>query len=326
MRLAAPWFLLLLATCPFIYYTDRWADRRGRPSLLFTRLTRLPVSRRTKLALNLKWVRIALLALLCLALSRPQLVESYDEITSEGIDIVLAIDVSGSMAAEDFQPKNRLQVAKEVVAKFIAGRKGDRIGLVVFAGVSLTKCPTTTDYSVLLSLLESVELGQLEDGTAIGNALANSANRLRNSKVKSKVIILLTDGVNNRGEIAPLDAADVAKRLRIKVYAVGAGTHGMAPYPIVDENGMKRLVPVEVEIDEELMRTIAARTGGKYFRATDAASLESIYEEIDRLEKSRIESRQYKSYTELFPPLVWLALLALLTLLVMSETYLRRLA
>lgn len=327
MRFASPWYLLLLLGCPLMYYAERWADRRGRGSLLYSSIGSLPQTRRVRLYFSLRWLRIAACALMCVALARPQLVESFEEITSEGIDIVLALDVSGSMAAEDFRPKNRLVVSKEVVARFIAGRRGDRIGLVAFAGVSITKCPLTTDYTVLLSLLKSVELGQLEDGTAIGNALANSANRLRSSKVKSKVIILLTDGVNNRGEIAPLDAADIARRLRIKVYAIGAGTRGMAPYPVLDEStGTTRYVEVPVEIDEDLLRTIAAKTGGRYFRATDRKSLEEIYQEIDKLEKSKIESRQYKNYVELYTPLLWFCVVMLAVMIVSAETYLKRIA
>lgn len=326
MRIASPWFLLFLLGCPLIAYVEWWVDRRGRGSLLYSAIASVPETRRVRFYRGLRWLWLTAYALLCFALARPQLVRSYEEITSEGIDIVLALDVSGSMAAEDFKPKNRLAVAKDVVGRFIANRRGDRIGLVAFAGVSITKCPLTTDYPVLLSLLASVELGQLEDGTAIGNALANCANRLRSSKVKSKVIILLTDGVNNRGEIAPIDAADIARRLKIKVYAIGAGTRGMAPYPVDDPALGRRYVQVPVEIDDELLKTIAAKTGGTYFRATDKDSLEQIYAQIDKLEKSKVESRHYKSYHELFPFLLWTAVVLFGAAAAASATYLRRLA
>ncbi len=323
MRLASPYFLLLLLALPLLFYLERRFGRSGR-SLLYSSIGSLPQTRRVWLRRHLHWLLLIGAGLLAVAMARPQLVQSYEEITSEGIDIVLALDVSGSMAAEDFKPKNRLQVAKEVVADFISRRRGDRIGLVVFAGVSITKCPLTTDYSVLLSLLDSVELGQLEDGTAIGNALANCANRLRRSQVKSKVIILLTDGVNNRGEISPPDAADIARTLKIKVYTIGAGTRGMAPYPVRDAEGRIHYQMMEVQIDEGLLKTIASKTGGLYFRATDKSSLERIYEEINRLERSKIESRQYRSYRELFPLLVWTGLGFVAAGVITGETYLRR--
>ncbi len=326
MRLASPYFLLLLLACPVLFYLERLQERMGRGSLLYSATLGTPLTHRAWLAKNLYWMRLAVIALLAFAMARPQLIQSYDEITSEGIDIILAIDVSGSMAAEDFKPKNRLSVAKDVVVDFIAGRRGDRIGLIIFAGISITKCPLTTDYVVLRSLLMSVAMGELEDGTAIGNALANCANRLRNSKVKSKVIILLTDGVNNRGEISPLDAADVARTLKIKVYTIGAGTTGLAPYPIDDPVLGRTYTMLPVELDEDLLRAIASKTGGLYFRATDKQSLDQIYSQIDKLERSKIESKTYKNHEELFVPIIWSGLFLLLVALIAGETYLRRLS
>jgi len=325
MRFASPYFLLLLLGCPVLYYLERIRRRSGPiGSLMYSVLGNVPRTRRAWLAANLYWARIGAFALFAVAMARPQLVQNLEEITSEGIDIILALDVSGSMAAEDFRPKNRLAVAKDVVADFIAGRRGDRIGLVIFAGISITKCPLTTDYGVLTSLLGSVELGQIEDGTAIGNALANCANRLRPSKVKSKVVILLTDGINNRGEISPLDAADITRTLKIKVYTIGAGTKGLAPYPIKDPALGVRYEMVPVELDEDLLKKIAGKTGGLYFRATDKATLEQVYSEIDRLERSKIESKTFRKYRELFVPMVWAGLILLLGATIAQESYLRR--
>ncbi len=233
-------------------------------------------------------LRIIALALLIVALARPQGVEENARTNTEGIDIVLAIDVSGSMLARDFKP-DRITAAKEVAGDFIADRTGDRLGLVVFAGEALTQSPLTTDQGTLQTLLGRIRSGLIEDGTAIGNGLATAINRLRESEAKSKVIILLTDGVNNRGEIAPLTAAEIAKAQGIRVYTIGVGTQGMAPYPAVDMFGNRTFVQQQVEIDEKTLREMAAHTGGSYFRATDKAKLKAIYDEINRLEKSKIE-------------------------------------
>lgn len=233
-------------------------------------------------------LRIIVLALLIVALARPQGVEENARTNTEGIDIVLAIDVSGSMLARDFKP-DRITAAKEVAGDFIADRTGDRLGLVVFAGEAFTQSPLTTDQGTLQTLLGRIRSGLIEDGTAIGNGLATAINRLRESEAKSKVIILLTDGVNNRGEIAPLTAAEIAKAQGIRVYTIGVGTQGMAPYPAVDMFGNRTFVQQQVEIDEKTLREMAAHTGGSYFRATDKAKLKAIYDEINRLEKSKIE-------------------------------------
>ena len=233
-------------------------------------------------------LRAAALGLLIVALARPQAVEEYSNTSAEGIDIMLAVDVSTSMLARDFKP-DRITAGKEVAGAFIADRTGDRIGLVAFAGEAYTQSPLTTDQGSLQTMLQRIRCGVIEDGTAIGNGLATAINRLRESEAKSKVIILLTDGVNNRGEIAPLTAAEIAKAQGIRVYTIGVGTQGMAPYPAVDMFGNRTFVQQQVEIDEKTLREMAAHTGGSYFRATDKAKLKAIYDEINRLEKSKIE-------------------------------------
>ena len=222
-------------------------------------------------------LRCAAYALLVVALARPQDVDEQRRSSAEGIDIMLSIDVSGSMLARDFKP-DRITAAKEVAGKFIADRYGDRLGLVVFAGEAFTQSPLTTDQSTLQTMLARIRSGIIEDGTAIGNGLATAINRLRESDAKSKVIILLTDGVNNRGEIAPLMAADIAADMGIKVYTIGVGTRGKAPYPVVDMFGNMSFQPMDVEIDENTLEGIAERTGGRYFRATDNDKLQSIYD------------------------------------------------
>lgn len=242
-------------------------------------------------------LRMAALATLVVALARPQSAEQNTRTNTDGIDIMLALDVSGSMLARDFRP-DRLEAAKEVAGSFISDRYGDRIGLVVFAGEAFTQSPLTADQSTLLTLLGRVRSGLIEDGTAIGNGLATAINRLRESNAKSKVIILLTDGENNRGEIAPLTAAEIARDQGIRVYTIGVGTHGTAPYPTVDFFGNPTVVQAKVQIDEKILGEIADLTGGRYFRATDNAKLQSIYDEINQLEKSKVEISQYTTYTE----------------------------
>lgn len=249
------------------------------------------------------WMRHILFALevlavvfLVFALSRPQSSNNWQTYTSEGIDIVLALDISSSMLARDFTP-DRLEAAKEVATKFILERPQDKIGLVIFAGESFTQCPLTTDQAVLVNLLREVKSGVIEDGTAIGLGLANAVNRLKDSPAKSKVVILLTDGVNNRGAIAPATAAELAKTYGIRVYTIGVGTYGEAPYPVQTPFGTQ-LQKVPVEIDEEGLQQIAALTGGKYFRATDNNKLKQIYQEIDQLEKSKIEVKHFSKKNE----------------------------
>lgn len=244
-------------------------------------------------------LRMAVIFIFILALARPQDSQKEEEIITEGIDIMLTLDISGSMKAEDFAPQNRLSAAKDVLREFIKSRKNDRMGLVVFSRYSFTQCPLTLDYGALLELLDKVDIGMIEDGTAIGMAIANAVNRLRDSNVKSKIIILLTDGVNNAGKIDPLTAAKLAKSIGIKLYAIGAGKPGGAMYPVEDPIFGKRYVHIDTEIDEPLLRNIALETGGLYFRAKDKEGLMEIYKTIGELEKTKIETKEYANYTEL---------------------------
>lgn len=267
-------------------------------------------------------VRMIALALVIVALARPQSTSQKDNIYSEGIDIVLAIDISGSMLAEDFQP-NRIEAAKNVADDFISGRTNDRIGLVIFSGESFTQCPLTVDYNVLKSLIKPLKSGMIEDGTAIGLGLATSINRLKDSKAKSKVIILLTDGVNNRGEIDPITAAQIAQSYGIRVYTVGVGTIGQAPYPVQTPFGTRyQMIPVD--IDEKTLKEIATMTGGEYFRATDNRKLKAIYQQIDQLEKTKIEIRSYQRHTELFYPFALISFCFLLVDVGLTNTFLRK--
>jgi len=252
-------------------------------------------------------LRCCAVALLVVALARPQNSESHSTSTTEGIDIVLALDISGSMLARDFKP-DRMTAAKEVAAKFITDRLNDRIGLVVFAGESFTQSPLTTDKTSLLNLLQRVQSGMIDDGTAIGNGLATSINRLRTSDAKSKVVILLTDGVNNSGRISPQTAAEIAQSYGIRVYTIGVGTRGMAPVPARDIWGNITYVPQQVEIDEDMLRLISGKTGGEYFRATDNASLIAIYDQINQLERTKVEIDNHTSYQELFLSLLLCAI------------------
>lgn len=268
-------------------------------------------------------LRCVAYALLVVALARPQDVDEQRRSSAEGIDIMLSVDVSGSMLARDFKP-DRITAAKEVAGKFIADRYGDRLGLVVFAGEAFTQSPLTTDQSTLQTMLSRIRSGIIEDGTAIGNGLATAINRLRESDAKSKVIILLTDGVNNRGEIAPLMAADIAADMGIKVYTIGVGTRGKAPYPVVDMFGNMSFQPMDVEIDENTLEGIAERTGGRYFRATDNDKLQSIYDEINQLEKSKVEVTDYTVYHERFLALLLAALGVLLLEFLFTNIILKR--
>jgi Ca-activated chloride channel family protein len=249
-------------------------------------------------------LRTVAIGLLIIALARPQKTDKFQNVSTEGIDIVLTQDISGSMLARDFKP-DRLEAAKNIATEFISGRPYDRIGLVVFSGESFTQCPLTTDHAVLINLLREIQSGMIEDGTAIGMGLATAVNRIKDSQAKSKVIILLTDGVNNKGEIAPVTAAGIAKTFGIRVYTIGVGTQGVAPYPVQTPYGLQ-YQDMAVEIDEGILQEIAQITGGKYFRATDNNSLIQIYKEIDKLEKSKIDVKQFTKKEEkyLLPALV----------------------
>ena len=256
-------------------------------------------------------LRIIALTLLIIVLARPQATDKFQNTSTEGIDIVLTLDISGSMLARDFRP-DRLEASKNVATEFISGRPYDRIGLVVFSGESFTQCPLTTDHAVLVNLLREIQSGMIEDGTAIGMGLATAVNRIKDSEAKSKVIILLTDGVNNRGEIAPATAAGIAKTYGIRVYTIGVGTQGMAPYPVQTPFGIQ-YQNMPVEIDEAILQEISQATGGKYFRATDNDKLVQVYNEIDKLEKSKIDVKQFSRKEEKFliPSLIAFCLLIL---------------
>ncbi|HDZ13062.1 MAG TPA: VWA domain-containing protein, partial [Bacteroidetes bacterium] len=259
-----------------------------------------------------------------LALARPQSGSTHEEITTEGIDIILAMDISSSMLAEDFKPKNRIEAAKEVAEEFVKGRKNDRIGLVVFAKDSYTQCPLTLDYGILLKFIKDVKIGIIPDGTAIGMALANAVNRLRDSKAKSKVIILLTDGRNNAGELDPVTAAQIARAMGIRIYTIGAGKKGSALYPVQDPFFGKRYVRMPVDIDENLLKQIASITGGKYFRATNTNSLREIYKEIGKMEKTKIHVKEYTKYKELFVGFLLTALIILIIEILLRNTKFRK--
>jgi Ca-activated chloride channel family protein len=268
-------------------------------------------------------LRTIAVALLIVALARPQSFSSGENVYTEGIDIAILLDISGSMLAEDFKP-NRLDAAKNVIDEFIGGRTSDKIGLVVFAGKSFTQCPLTIDYSVLRNLLSDIESGMIQDGTAIGLAIANGVNRLKDSKAKSKILILLTDGVNNAGEVDPITAANIAQTFGIRIYTVGVGTKGKAPYPFQTPFGVQyQMVPVE--IDEAILQQVADITDGHYFRATNNKKLEEIYQEIDKMEKTRVEITSYRNAKELFYNLAGFGLLLLLFEMILTRTYLRRL-
>ena len=261
-------------------------------------------------------LRIIVLSLVILILARPQTTNNWQNSEVEGIDIMLAIDVSTSMLAEDLKP-NRLEAAKDVAAEFISGRPNDNIGITLFAGESFTQCPLTVDHTVLLNLFQSINSGIVEDGTAVGMGIANAVSRLKDSKAKSKVIILLTDGTNNKGDISPLTAADIAKSFGIRVYTIGVGTNGMAPYPL-RVAGTIQYINTQFEIDDKTLNKNAITTNGNYFRATNNSKLKEVYKEIDKLERTKLNVKQYSKRHEEYQ---WFALIALLFLLL--EFYLR---
>ena len=326
MHFASPYYLWLLTLLvPMIgYYV--WRTLQGGASIQISSVAgvvRAPRTVRYYLRHLPFALRAAAFALLVVALARPQDVEQNVRTNTEGIDIMLAIDVSGSMLARDFKP-DRITAAKEVAGSFIADRYGDRIGLVAFAGEAFTQSPLTTDQSTLQTLLARIRSGLIEDGTAIGNGLATAINRLRESEAKSKVIILLTDGVNNRGEIAPRTAAEIAQAQGIRVYTIGVGTEGMAPYPAMDMFGNITFVNQKVEIDEKTLTAISDMTGGQYFRATDKAKLKAIYDEINQLEKSKVEVTEHISYHEQYLAWVLAALGLLLVEFLFANLVLKR--
>lgn len=268
-------------------------------------------------------LRLITVALIIVSIARPQSSEYGSNSTTEGIDIVLAIDVSSSMLARDFEP-DRITAARDVASKFIVDRPNDRIGLVVFAGESFTQSPITTDKRSLLTLMGQVRSGVIEDGTAIGNGLATAVNRLKESDAKSKVVILLTDGVNNSGQIAPLTASEIAQSYGIRVYTIGVGSMGTAPYPAMDMWGNISFVPMKVEIDEDVMTKIAAQTGGEYFRATDKGKLAAIYDKINEMERTKVETSDFTRYHELYLNFSLAALVLLVAEFLLKYLWLRR--
>ena len=331
MRFANPEWLLLLLFIPVLIYRYIGRERRksGRIRFSDTRLfRRIGPSFSLTLRHSLIAFRCVALVLLIAAMARPQSGREGREILSQGIDIALAIDVSSSMEAKDLadQRKTRLEVCKEVVAQFAQGRANDRLGLVVFAAEAYTQCPLTLDYGVFLNFLDGVEIaGKDWDGTAIGLGIATAVNRLRESEAKSKVIILLTDGKNNRGEIDPMTAARAAEAVGIRIYAIGAGSRGTIMQEVDGGIFGKRFVPVKVEIDEETLKKVADATGGKYFRATSEEKLEEIYAEIGEMEKTEIKVREYVDYRELFHLFLYPGLALLSLELVLGNTRFRRL-
>ncbi len=323
---AHPGFLYLLLLLPLLVAWYLRKGRHGETPLRYSTLLpfqSLGPTLKERLRPLTFLLRLMAIALVVLALARPRTTAHGENIHTEGIDIVLLLDISGSMLAEDFRP-NRLEAAKQVAQDFIDGRRNDRMGLVIFSGQSFTQCPMTTDTRVLKNLLRQVRTGMIEDGTAIGLAIAQGVNRLKDSKAKSRVMILLTDGVNNRGEIDPITAAQIAQSFGIRTYTIAVGTLGEAPYPMQTPFGI-RYQNVPVEVDEKMLKTVASTTEGQFYRATDGRSLKQVFAEIDTLEKTRIEVMAYRRYTELFYPLTWLALLLLLAEFTLHQTLFRKL-
>ena len=321
---ANPCLLLLLLTIPLLVGWYIYRGKKLHPTLSFPQtgyFSKLPHTPRQRFRHIPFILRILSLIFIIIALARPQSSISRQDVSIEGIDITIALDISSSMLAEDFSP-NRLEAAKIVASEFVEGRPNDRIGLVAFSGEAFTQCPLTTDKTVLLELFRELKSGMIEDGTAIGDGLATAINRLRESTTVSKVIILLTDGENNRGNIDPISAAEIAKKYGIRIYTIGVGSRGMAPYPFQTPYGIQ-YQNVEVKIDENLLQQIAQMTGGKYFRATNNATLREIYHEIDQMEKSKIDVSEFHKKTDEFRPFVLVAIILLIIEFILSHTFLR---
>lgn len=319
-------YLYLLAIIPILIVLYHWKIRKQRPQILHSQaaiFANFPKSYRIYLQDVPFYLVLIGLAGIIIALARPQSSSTRKEVETEGIDIVVAIDVSTSMLAEDVKP-NRIEAAKETAKEFIKRRPNDRIGLVIFSGESYTQCPVTIDHSVLLKLIDKIKAGMIIDGTAIGMGLATSISRLKDSKAKSKVIILLTDGINNTGIISPKTATDIAITFGIKVYTIGLGTKGMAPYPVQTPFGTQYQY-VDVKIDDQLLTYIAQATGGKYFRATNRKSLEDIYNEIDKMEKTKINVAYFTKKQDHFQPLVMFSLVLIAVSLLLKYTIFKKL-
>ncbi len=320
---ASPGFLYLLLLLPLLGAWYWYKFRNNNPGLQFSSTGGLASAKswRQYLIHALFAFRLLAIGLLILALARPQTTSHSRDVTIEGIDIVMAVDVSSSMLAQDLRP-DRLEAAKDVASDFIAGRPDDRIGLVIFSGESFTQSPLTSDHSMIRNLFKDIKSGMIEDGTAIGDGLATSINRLKESDAISKVIILITDGVNNAGSIDPLSAAEIARIYGIRIYTIGAGTIGVAPYPVQTPFGIQ-YQNMEVKIDEEILQQVADATGGKYFRATSNRKLKEIYTEIDQLEKSKIDVTEFSRKHEEFLPLALLALAFFILELILKHTVFR---
>jgi Ca-activated chloride channel family protein len=318
IQFASAWALPLLVFLPIWWLLRR---RRHRPAIVFSRVAALARGPRAGRGIARLLFALRNLVLLgsVLALARPRSGARAEDVTSEGINIVIAFDISSSMLAQDFQPQNRLEVARQKVREFVALRKSDRIGIVAFSGEALTQVPLTTDYPVVTAAINNLQPGQLEDGTAIGTAIATSANRLKDAPGQSRVMVLLTDGVNNRGSIDPRTAARAAAAMGIRIYSIGVGTEGMAPVPVGRGLFGLRYEMRPVEIDDALLTEVARITGGRYFRARDAAALERITREIDRLERAPVQTRSYVRFTELYRWPLILAMLALTVEMVVAS-------
>lgn len=315
-------YLLLIIPLATLWYVLR--HNKQQAYLQFSdasAMKALPVSWKVSARHLLFALRMIALGLLVVAIARPQSSSSGQNVSIEGIDIVLSLDVSGSMLARDLKP-DRLEASKDVAAKFVEGRPNDRIGLVVFSGESFTQVPLTTDHAILLNMFKDIKSGMIEDGTAIGDGLATAITRLKDSQAISKVVILLTDGVNNSGSVDPMTAAEIAKVFGIRVYTIGVGSYGTAPYPVQTPFGIQ-LRDMKVEIDEQLLQQIAEHTDGRYFRATSNEKLEEIYKEIDQLERSKIDVTEFKRKYEEFYPLVFLAIGLLLAEFILKQTIFR---
>jgi Ca-activated chloride channel family protein len=324
---ANPEYFYLLLVIPVLVAWYWFRHRNSSPELRFSGLQALASikpSAKTWLVHGLFVLRLLAIGLIIIAIARPQNVSSKQNIEIEGIDIVMALDVSGSMLARDFSP-DRLEAAKEVATDFIRRRPNDRVSLVIFSGEAFTQVPLTTDHSMIRTLFKEVKSGMIEDGTAIGDGLATAASRLKDSEAISKVIILLTDGVNNAGSVDPRSAAEIAKMFGVRVYTIGVGSQGTAPYPVQDQFGRTRMQQMEVQIDEELLKEIAAATGGQYFRAETNKKLKEIYGEIDKLEKSKIDVQEFKRKHEMFLPLALLAAVIFILEILLRYLYFRRL-
>lgn len=326
MRFANPQYLLLLLVLVPMIAWYIWKHARLHTSVRLSTAAPLKFNGggyKKYIGHLLFVMRCLCVALIVIAIARPQTSNSLRHESTEGIDIMLSLDISGTMLAEDLKP-NRLEAAKDVAIEFVSGRPNDNIGLVVFAGESFTQCPLTTDHTALINLFKGVEYGMIEDGTAIGLGLANAVDRIKDSKAKSKVVILLTDGSNNRGDIAPLTAAEIAKTYNVRVYTIGAGKEDVAPYPMQTPFGI-RYQNIPVEIDEESLKAIADMTGGAYFRATNTKKLASIYEEIDKMEKTKLMVKEYNRQSEDFFPFIVGAVALIILELLLKHVVLREL-